>query len=112
MRKIFVEELSQKSKDLFTHLAKQFSKENNVNLDELLDGLESRISELQYDSENALGFRICENPECRELFNDGYMMEDNCENYCSRECAEKIYPEIVEEDYGTDTIFWTEWQSE
>ena len=100
MRKIFVEELSQKSKDLFTALAKQFSKENNVNLDELLDGLESKISDLQHDSESkisdlqhdsesALGFRICENPECRELFNEGYMMEDNCENYCSRECAEK-----------------------
>lgn len=39
-------------------------------------------------------------------------MEDNCENYCSRECAEKIYPDIVEEDYDTDTIFWTEWQPE
>ncbi|WP_377275002.1 hypothetical protein, partial [Phocicoccus pinnipedialis] len=79
MRKIFVEELSQKRKDLFTHLAKQFSKENNVNLDESLDGLESKISDLQHDSESALGFRICENTECRELFNEGYMMEDNCD---------------------------------
>ncbi|HDU7439110.1 TPA: hypothetical protein RF418_002606 [Listeria monocytogenes] len=94
MRKVYVEELSTESKNLFRKLAKEYGASEQ----EIQDGLDSKISDLRHDSECALGFRICENPECRELFNDGFMMENICENYCSEHCAEKAYPEIKKED--------------
>ena len=107
MRKVYVEELSTESKNLFRKLAKEYGASEQ----EIQDGLDSKIRDLD-DAQYSFGFRRCENLKCQEFFNDGYLMEVNQECYCSRECAEDVYDDIVEEDYGTDTIFWTEWYSE
>src|SRR5699024_5215580 len=56
------------------------------------------------------GFRICENPECREIYNEGVLTEDS-DTFCSPECAEKIITGINDDDYG-EYIFHTEWEPE
>lgn len=71
--------------------------------------MSGEISDL-FEVERLLGFRSCDNHECREFFTEGYLMEDPSETFCSRKCAEKNYPDIVEKDYGTDIIFWTDWE--
>lgn len=104
--KIYVSELSQESQNLFV----QLGKEQELTIQEIQDGLDSKILDLKNDSEQYLGFRICDNPKCKELFNDGFIMqEDFHETYCSCECAETVHEDLQDEDYGTDIIYSTEW---
>ena len=56
------------------------------------------------------GYRTCNHPKCHREFDFGILMESNSEVYCSEECAEDVYPDILEEDYGTDIICWTEFE--
>ena len=105
MRKVYVEELSKESKEIFKLLAN----EQGINKEDIENGLDSKISDLK-DMEQHLGFRVCENNECREIFNEGFLTED-CDTFCSSECAEKMITDIVEADYG-EYIFYTDWHSE
>ena len=105
MRKFYVAELSRKSQELFKELAE----EQGFTDEEIQDGLDSKIGDLD-DIHGLLGFRKCENPQCKEFFNEGFLTEDS-DTFCSNECAEKIITDIVEEDYG-DYIFFTDWEPE
>lgn len=102
MRKIYVEELSQESRVLFITLAM----EQNYSKTDIKNGLDSKILDLE-EAEDELGFRHCEHAECRELFQEGFLTEDDT-TFCSEMCAEETYPNLEEEDYG-DFIFFTEW---
>lgn len=105
MEKVYVTELSQDSRTLFITLAKA----HGFSDEEIESDMQSEITDL-FDTVMSIGFRICGNYECRELFTEGYIVEDPSETFCSRQCAEKVFTDIVEEDYGTDIIYWTEWE--
>jgi len=105
MRKYWVVELSEESKALFRNLAK----EHGLNEEEIQDGLNSKIGDLD-ENEYLFGFRHCDNIQCKEFFNKGYMTEDSF-TFCSSECAEKTVKEIEEKDYG-EYIFFTDWEPE
>ena len=107
MRKVYVDELSQSSQKLFIALANELK----IDEEDIEQGLLCKIDDLQ-ETEIGFGFRSCNNLECREFFTEGYYMEELSECYCSRECAEKNHDDIVNNDYGTDTIFYTEWVAE
>lgn len=104
MRKVYVDELSRESQELFIDLANEL----NIDEEDIEQGLLCKIDDLQ-ETEIGFGFRSCNNLECREFFTEGYYMEELSECYCSRDCAEKNHDDIVNNDYGTDTIFYTEW---
>lgn len=105
MRKLYVAELTNESKKLFESLAeKQNLKQRKINF--YLDGEIDEIDKIA----DELGFRTCDNLACSEIFNEGYLTEDSY-TFCSRECAEKIVSNIVEEDYF-DYIFFTDWEPE
>lgn len=105
MRKYWVDQLSEQSKALFRQLAKEYG----LNGQEIQDGLDSKIGDLN-DNEYLFGFRHCDNYSCKEFFNEGFMTEDGF-TFCSSECAEKIVPSISQDDYG-DFIFYTDWEPE
>lgn len=105
MKKFYVAELSRKSQELFKDLAE----EQGFSDEEIQDGLDSKVRDLD-DIHDLLGFRRCENPQCQEFYNEGFLTED-CDTFCSSECAEKMITDIVEADYG-DFIFFTDWESE
>ena len=107
MRKVYVDELSQSSRALFVTLANAL----NISNEDIEQGLLCKIDDLQ-ETEVGFGFRSCQNLECREFFTEGYYMEGLSECYCSKECAEKNHDDIIPSDYGTDTIFFTEWVAE
>lgn len=106
--KVYVVELSKESKELVKELASDSGIFTEADIE---NALSSKIDSLD-DLEEYFGFRSCQNTQCREFFIEGYLMEELAETYCSRECAEEIYKDLVEDDYGTDTIFLTEWYPE
>lgn len=103
MKKYWVFEVSKESQDLFRSLAE----EEDFSEEDIQRGLDSKIHDL-HDTAYELGFRICENKECHEFHDNGYMTEHQ-DIFCSRECVEDCIDGIEEEDYGTDTVFWTHW---
>ena len=103
MMKTKVSELTFNSRALFEHQAILF----NLKQDQIDEYLTGNIQEIA-DFNIEFGFRICENPECREIFNEGFLTEDS-DTFCSTACAEKIIYNIEEDDYGT-YIFYTEWE--
>ena len=104
MKKVYVDELSQESQKLFVDLANEL----NIEKEDIEQGLLCKIDDLQ-ETEIGFGFRSCRNKECREFFTQGYLMEFDSHTFCSKECAETVHDDIEESDYGTDTIFYTEW---
>jgi len=51
--------------------------------------------------------------ECGELFNEGYILNDGDEYFCSKKCvnqkySEKEFKELLE----LDLIYFTEWEDE
>lgn len=105
MKKHDVSELTTKSKELFEYLAEQQGfRQRKISF--YLDGEIDELEEVKVE----LGFRVCENPECCQIYNEGFLTEDS-DTFCSSECAEKIVPSIVEDDYG-DYIFFTDWEPE
>lgn len=98
-------ELTQKSRDLFEHQAILFNLKQSQIEKYLTDNILALVDFcIEY------GFRICENPECREIYNEGFLTEDS-DTFCSPECAEKIITDINDDDYG-EYIFYTEWEPE
>lgn len=98
MRKHWVFELSTESHNLFRSLAEQ---QEFTEVD-IQNGLDSKVDDLQETSEY-LSFRICDNPECKEFFDEGYFTEYN-KPFCSKECAENI----LDDDFGKEPIYWAE----
>ena len=106
MRKIWVDDLSLRSKNLFKELAKYYDDMDNEDIE---IGISSKVEDLG-DNERLYGFRHCKNPHCKEFFQSGYLTEDDMK-FCTKTCAETINADIVEEDYGK-YIWYTEWKPE
>ena len=102
MSKYWVADLSEESQKLFRELAE----EEDFTEEDIQRGLDSKIHDL-HDTAYYLGFRICNNKECREFRDEGYHTDDDL-TFCSRKCAEKIIIDLEEEDYG-DYIYYTFW---
>lgn len=98
LRKNLISELSKESLECL-----ELSVENEEDYNNIVS---SRIDDL-YDIAYDLGFRICNNAECREFRDEGYHTDDSL-TFCSRECAETIIVDLEEEDYG-DYIYYTQW---
>ena len=57
--------------------------------------------------------RVCS--VCGALMYEGYLHEDWCETYCSKECAikdmgEKDFNESLVDEDGNGPLFWTAWE--
>ena len=105
MKKTKVSELTTESRALFEHQAILFNLKQ-PQIDKYLTGDIQEIADFRIE----YGFRICENPECREIYNEGYLTEDS-DTFCSPACAEKMICDIQDDDYG-DYIFYTDWAPE
>lgn len=98
-------ELTQKSRNLFEHQAILFNLKQSQ-IEKYLTGNIQALTDFHIE----YGFRICENPVCREIYNEGFLTEDS-DTFCSTACAEKIIYDIEDDDYG-EYIFYTEWEPE
>lgn len=101
MKKVWVDDLSLRSQNLFKELAQFY---DNMDMEDIENGIYSKVEDL-VENEKKYGFRHCSNPHCKEFFEQGYLTEDSS-TFCSRGCAEAIITDIEEADYS-EFIFYT-----
>src|SRR5699024_138179 len=106
MTKYYVCDLSLKSQHLFAELAKQF---DDMSYEDIEAGISSKVEDL-IENEKSYGFRHCNNPNCKEFFQEGYLTKEN-KIFCSKACAETVMTDIEENDYST-FIFYTTFRPE